>query len=238
MSQITCREVSLGYDGCTVSEHVSFSVERGDYLCIVGDNGSGKSTLMKALLRLKSPERGEILLGDGLCQTDIGYLPQQTEAQKDFPASVREVVFSGCAGRTKTGILFRKLHSENRRIAMASMERLGIAHLASMPYSQLSGGQQQRVLLARALCAAEKILLLDEPVSGLDPRATSALYETVEELNRNLGITVIMITHDLSAVMRYATKVLHMSEAPTFYASVSDYCKSADFPVGKERADG
>ena len=231
MSQIICRDVSLGYEGRRVSDHVSFTVERGDYVCIVGDNGSGKSTLMKALLRLKAPVGGEILLGDGISRRDIGYLPQQSEAQRDFPASVREVVMSGFVGQKR----FRLLHTKTERaLARENMKRLGVDMLAAKPYRTLSGGQQQRVLLARALCAAGKILVLDEPVSGLDPHATEELYETVAHLNRAHGVTIIMVTHDLSAVERYATSVLRMGATPTFYPSASAYLESEDLPSGKE----
>lgn len=234
MKQIICREVSLSYDGCVVSENVNFSVTRGDYLCIVGENGSGKSTLMKALLRLKTPEEGEILLGDGVSRMDIGYLPQQSEAQKDFPASVQEVVLSGCVGHK--GFRFRMSRTD-RAVARENMKLLGVDHLANQPYRALSGGQQQRVLLARALCAAGKILLLDEPVSGLDPQATEDLYQTIEHLNRAHAVTIIMVTHDLSAVVRYANRVLVMSKKPTFYTSVEEYRAHADFLVGKEEND-
>lgn len=227
MSQIICRDVSLGYDGVTVSENVNFSVDANDYLCIVGDNGSGKSTLMKALLKLRPHQGGEIILGDGIRQCDIGYLPQRSEAQRDFPASVREIVLSGCVGRSDFGLFAGR---QSRSAAHDAMKRLGICDIAGKHYSALSGGQQQRVLLARALCAAQKILLLDEPVAGLDPHATRELYETIHRLNRDLGVSVIMITHDLSSVMRYATKVLHMSEKPSFYTSVSEYRRSNDFP--------
>ena len=220
----------MGYDGATVASHVSFVVEKGDYLCIVGENGSGKSTLMKALLRLHPPIGGELVLGDGIRQSDIGYLPQQSEAQKDFPASVMEVVLSGCVGRSDFGLFAKRKH---RAIAHDNMARLGICSLASRSYGELSGGQQQRTLLARALCATEKILLLDEPVAGLDPHATEEFYDAIARLNRESGITILMITHDLGAVMRYANRVLHMSEAPTFYSSVEDYRASVDFPLGE-----
>ncbi len=218
----------MGYDGATVASHVSFTVEKGDYLCIVGENGSGKSTLMKTLLRLRQPLEGEIVLGDGIRQSDVGYLPQQSETQKDFPASVMEVVLSGCVGRSDFGFFAKR---KNRITAHDNMARLGICSLASRSYSELSGGQQQRTLLARALCATEKILLLDEPVAGLDPHATDELYETIARLNRESGVTILMITHDLGAVMRYANRVLHMSATPTFYSSVEEYRTSMAFPL-------
>ena len=247
MAQIECSGITLGYDGHAVSEGLSFTVESGDYLCIVGENGSGKSTLMKTLLHLMPPMKGEIVLGDGLRYGEIGYLPQQNDLKRDFPASVWEVVLSGCIGRGRTGLFLGK---EEKETARKNLERMGVEGLATRPYSTLSGGQQQRVLLARALCAAGKLLLLDEPVAGklllldepvagLDPNATEELYETVARLNREDGITIVMITHDLSAVVRYATKVLHMSATPTYYAEAETYFHSADFPrcrCGREDA--
>ncbi|MBQ8849638.1 MAG: ABC transporter ATP-binding protein [Clostridia bacterium] len=222
MKQIDCKNVTLGYEGRTVCEGISFSVESGDYLCIVGDNGSGKSTLMKALLRLKAPDKGEICLLGGVTQSDIGYLPQRNDAQRDFPATVAEVVRSGCVGRKK----FRLFIGRTEREAVSkNMRCMRISELAKRPFSELSGGQQQRVLLARALCAAEKILLLDEPVSGLDPTAAEEMYGAISHLNRDHGTTIIMITHDLSAVSRYATKVLSMSDTPDFYESADEYCR-------------
>lgn len=234
MSQLICRDVSLGYDGQTVCEQISFTVEAGDCLCIVGDNGSGKSTLMRTLLNLKTPSSGEILFGEGIHQKEIGYLPQQNEAQKDFPASVFEVVLSGCVTKEK----FRFFPSKgSRKSAGAALHQMGLFDLRKRPFRTLSGGQQQRVLLARALCATQKILVLDEPAVGLDPQATERMYDTIRHLNRAHGITVIMVTHDLSAVVRLATRVLHMSRRPTFYHSVEDYRASTDFPRRKEASD-
>jgi zinc transport system ATP-binding protein len=227
MSQILCNDLSLGYDGKLICEHLTFSVNAGDCLCIVGDNGSGKSTLMKTLLRLKAPMAGELRLGDDLRQSDIGYLPQQNEAQKDFPASVWEVVLSGCVSRGE----FRFFPSrKNKRQALAWMKCLGITELKHRPFRSLSGGQQQRCLLARALCSAEKILLLDEPTAGLDPQATEEMYRTIQHLNQFHRVTILMITHDISSVTELGTAVLHMSKHPVFYPSVEAYCQSCDFP--------
>ena len=232
MSQIICRDVSLGYEGRTVSRNISFSVNAGDYVCIVGDNGSGKSTLIRVLLGLKAPMLGEILLGDGLNRSDIGYLPQRTDAQKDFPASVEEVVLSGFSG--KRGI--RPFYSRaERRMAEGNMKQLGISELAHRPYSLLSGGQQQRTLLARALCATDKLLLLDEPVSGLDPHAAQEMYDMIYHLNRDHKITVIMVTHDLDAVLAYSTKIIHMSTEAHIFESAEEY-KSSEAFVKKEES--
>lgn len=211
MSQIICKELSLAYDGKTVIENISFTVEKGDYLCIVGANGSGKSTLVKSLLGLKSPVKGSIITGDGVTVGDIGYLPQQTAAQKDFPASVREIVLSGCLNKCRHGFYSK---SEKER-AKENMARLEISHLENECYRNLSGGQKQRVLLARALCSMGKILLLDEPVAGLDPVATREMYDIAENINSQ-GVTVIMVSHDLSAVSKYATHVLHLGQTSFF----------------------
>lgn len=233
MTQIECKELSLGYEGVTVCEGLSFTVDAGDYLCIVGNNGSGKSTLMKALLRLKAPDKGEIRLCEGTTQSDIGYLPQRNEAQSDFPATVLEVVRSGFTGKRRFGVFA----SEAEKKAIDRYLRcMKISDLARRPFSKLSGGQQQRALLARALCAAEKILLLDEPVSGLDPFAAKDMYAAIDHLNRGHGTTIIMITHDLSAVEKYATRVLYMSDTPKFYHDPKDFLSSR-IASGKEKGD-
>ena len=221
MALLTCEHLSLGYDGHEIVHDLNFEVGSGDYLCIVGENGSGKSTLMKTILGLQPPIGGEVRTGDGLRGNEIGYLPQQTVIQKDFPASVREIVLSGCQGRCG----FRPFYNaEDKRLANANMERMGIAHLAKRCYRELSGGQQQRVLLARALCATQKMLLLDEPVSGLDPRVTIEMYELISQLNRD-GVTIIMISHDIEAALRYASHILHIG-ANVFFGSKEDYLRS------------
>lgn len=220
MSQIICKDVALGYEGKTVCEGLNFSVSKGDYLCIVGDNGSGKTTLTKALLSLKSPLSGSISFGEGITKKDIGYLPQQTELQKDFPASVEEVVLSGCTSRLgKRFFMGRKERLE----AMQNMKMMNVYDLADRSFKTLSGGQMQRVLLARALCAANKILILDEPVSGLDPTATADMYETIHHLNKHTGITIIMVTHDIENALRDATAVLKVGKEPKLFSSPSEY---------------
>ncbi len=209
MALITCRDLSLGYDGQEIVHRLSFEVNSGDYLCIVGENGSGKSTLMKTVLGLQRPISGQVLTGDGLRVNEIGYLPQQTQVQKDFPASVWEVVLSGFEGSCGWRPYYTK--AEKQR-AQENIRAMGIEDLTRRCYRELSGGQQQRVLLARALCATTKLLFLDEPVSGLDPKVTAEMYALIESLNRDRGITVIMISHDVGAALRYATHVLHIGE--------------------------
>ncbi len=224
MAQLTCRELSVGYDGKAVVQHLNFEVFAGDYLCIVGENGSGKSTLMKTLLGLQVPISGRILTGDGLRKNEIGYLPQQTAAQKDFPASVREIVLSGCQGRCGSRPFYNK---EEKKLAADAMEKMQVAPLAKRCYRTLSGGQQQRVLLARALCATRKMLLLDEPVSGLDPKVTAELYALIQKLNYEDGITVVMISHDLNAALQYASHILHIGDR-VFFGTKAAYLN--EFP--------
>jgi zinc transport system ATP-binding protein len=220
MALIACKNVSLGYEGRIVTEQLYFEVNSGDYLCIVGENGSGKSTLVNALLNLKIPISGEIITSDGLKPTEIGYLPQQTVVQKDFPASVWEIVLSGCLNRCGLRPFYNKAE---KQLAMDNMEKLGIKQLSKSCYRELSGGQQQRVLLARALCATKKLLLLDEPVSGLDPNAAKELYDLIDRLNKEDKITVIMVSHDIEATLKYATHILHVSHVPLFFGRKEEY---------------
>ena len=228
MSQLICENLSLGYDGKTVVANLSFTVNAGDYLCIVGANGSGKSTLMKTILNLKSPLSGKISSDDGLTPNEIGYLPQQTIVQKDFPASVREVVLSGCLNRRGLRPFYNKAEKQT---AENNMEKLGIDSIAKSCYRELSGGQMQRVLLARALCATRKILLLDEPTAGLDPQATADMYELIAALNA-AGITIIMVSHDISASIKYASHILHVnpvgddSNGASFFGKKTEYVES------------
>lgn len=222
MAQLTCQNLCAGYDGRPVLQDLSFELLAGDYLCIVGENGSGKSTLMKTILGLQAPISGRILTGDGLRKNEIGYLPQQTVVQKDFPASVREIVLSGCQGRCGSRPFYNE---EEKNLAVDAMEKMQITRLARRCYRELSGGQQQRVLLARALCATQKMLLLDEPVSGLDPKVTAEMYTLIEKLNREDGITVIMISHDVAAAVRYASHILHIGDT-VFFGTKGDYLQS------------
>jgi len=222
-SQIVCSNVILGYEGNPVAENLNFTINSGNYLCILGENGSGKSTLIKALLGLKPQLSGEIKFCEGFSSKEIGYLPQQTPVQRDFPASVREIVQSGCLAKCGLRPFYNKQEKET---AQKNMERLGISNLSKRCYRELSGGQQQRVLLARALCATRKMLLLDEPVTGLDPKAQIDLYELIASLNKE-GITIIMVSHDINASVKYASHILHIgSKKQLFFGTINDYLNS------------
>lgn len=223
MALIKCENVFIGYEGQTVVRDLNFQINTGDYLCIVGENGSGKSTLVKSLLGLKGVESGRIVFGDGLKQNEIGYLPQQTDVQKDFPASVYEVVLSG---RLNSRGLKPFYTSSDRQQAYEKMEILGIRDLAKQCFRDLSGGQRQRVLLARALCATKKLLLLDEPVTGLDPLVTAEFYQLIRQINRDSGIAVVMVSHDIESAVEDASHILHLQEKVLFFGTAEDYRRS------------
>ena len=229
---IDCRDAALGYEGRPIWEHLTFQVRRGDYLCIVGDNGSGKSTLLKSMLGLLRPLSGEICLDESLRRGAIGYLPQQTRAQKDFPATVSEVVLSGFLSARGWKFFYTPAQKSQ---ALQHMGKLGILELKDKCYRELSGGQQQRVLLARALCAARSLLILDEPITGLDPAAAQDLYKTLSYLNRKEGMAVVMVTHDLRAALRSARTVLHIGHSSYFLGTVKDYLAS---PQGRRFREG
>lgn len=222
MAQIKCDDLILGYDGKAIRDNISFSVNKGDYLCIVGENGSGKSTLMKTILGLQAPLGGTIEYGDSLKEKRIGYLPQQTEIQKDFPASVFEIVLSGCLPKCGMKPFYSK---ELKQLARKQIDELGLTELRKRCYRELSGGQQQRVLLARALCATEEMILLDEPVAGLDPKVTAQMYQSIYDINKNKNISVIMISHDIAVAIKYATHILHIGEK-TFFGTRDEYLNS------------
>lgn len=223
MSYFSLNKIGFSYEGKVVLEDIHFSVEKGDYLCIVGENGAGKSTLLKGILGLKKPNEGEIILGDGLKRQDIGYLPQQTEAQKDFPASVYEVVESGCLNKLSLFPFYRK---EDKKRVEDAIRFLNIENLRKSCYRELSGGQQQRVLLARALCAGSKLLILDEPVAGLDPKAQTELYDLIDRLNQELKITIIMVSHDVKEIVQRAKHILHLAHKQLFFGEAEKYRES------------
>lgn len=224
MSQINVQNLTLAYENTAVVENLSFNVNKGDYICIVGENGSGKSTLVKGLLGLVKPIGGNIVFGDGVVRKSIGYLPQQTQVQSDFPASVLEVVMSGFVSKSFFSVFYDKLKKNK---AFEIMKGLNIEDIKHKCFRELSGGQMQRVLLARALCATDDVLILDEPVSGLDPKATEEMYSIVKELNNN-GLTVIMISHDIDMAVKCATKIIHLSHFSSFFGTVNEYLLSKE----------
>ena len=232
MALIKCENVSIGYEGQTVVKDLDFQIAPGDYLCIVGENGSGKSTLVRSLLGLKNLEKGQIIYGDGLKQTEIGYLPQQTDVQKDFPASVYEVVRSG---RLNSRGFHPFYTAADRKAAVEKMDLLGIRDLARQCFRDLSGGQKQRVLLARALCATKSLLLLDEPVTGLDPIVTGEFYQLIRRINRESGIAVVMVSHDIESAVKDASHILHLQETALFFGTTEEYKRS---PVGRRFLGG
>ncbi|WP_404987557.1 metal ABC transporter ATP-binding protein [Clostridium culturomicium] len=223
MNLISCKNLTMAYDNNIALENVTFDINEGDYISIVGENGSGKSTLLKGLLKLLEPKSGIIEFNNGLKSTEIGYLPQQTVVQRDFPASVFEIVLSGCLNKKGLSPFYSL---KDKRRAVNNIKKLGIEEIQQKCYRDLSGGQQQRVLLARALCATEKILLLDEPVTGLDPIVTMELYDMIKKLNKEDGVTIIMVSHDITSAVKSSDKILHMDKGIRFYGTVKDYIKS------------
>ena len=223
MALIITKGLTLAYDGKDVVSDMNITIDKGAYLCIVGENGSGKSTLTKALLGLISPKSGSVQYGDGIAKNQIGYMPQQTLTQRDFPASVEEIVLSGCDNKLGFLPFFTKKH---KTMAADNMKTLGIFDIRKKCYNELSGGQQQRVLLARALCATDKILVLDEPVAGLDPMITAEFYEILHKLNKDRGITIVMVSHDISSVRMYATDVLHIHDHGYIFDTIEGYTSS------------
>lgn len=228
MVYIDCKNVTLSYEGREVVSGLTFQIEKGDYLCIVGENGSGKSTLVKGILGFVKAHSGQIEYGEGVCRNEIGYLPQQSGRQRDFPASVREVVISGCLNHMGMRTFYS---AREKKKARYNMEKLGIYDLAARSYGELSGGQQQRVLLARALCAAESLLILDEPVSGLDPIVTADMYELIGRLNREDGMTIVMVSHDMREALSHADKILHLRHNDYFFGTMDEYRNSSYYDL-------
>lgn len=217
---IKCEKLSLGYDGKAIVDNLNFEIQNGDYLCVLGENGVGKSTLIKTLLKLIKPISGEVVYNENLLPTEIGYLSQQQQLLKDFPASVFEIVLSGCQSKVGIRPFYKR---EEKQTAKEKIEKLGLLDLMTRSFSELSGGQQQRVLLARALMAGQRLMILDEPVTGLDPEASRKMYEIINELNKS-NMTIVMISHDIEVALDYATKVLYIGQN-IFYGTTLEYKK-------------
>jgi zinc transport system ATP-binding protein len=240
MSLITCENLTLAYDTGIVASGVSFTLHAGDYLCIVGENGSGKSTLLKSMLGLHPVSGGRLTIDPETRKSGIGYLPQHTPAQRDFPASVREIVRSGCLRKSGLRPFWR---ASEKALADKAMARMGIDHLEKQCYRELSGGQQQRVLLARAFCATGQLILLDEPIAGLDPLAMKDMYEVIADMNKpkdcpvcdhtHNGVTVVMVSHDIHAAVKYASHILHLDKDTAFFGKTADYLAT---PLGRRFA--
>ncbi len=223
MALITSKNLSLAYEGVTVISNLTFMVEKKDYLCIIGDNGTGKTTLIRSILGLKHPGSGEVYFSNDLPRNAIGYLAQQTQVQKDFPASVWEVVLSGCLNQKGFSPFYK---NEDKQNAMRVLKMLEILELKHKCYRELSGGQQQRVLLARAILAGKDVLVLDEPTTGLDPKMTTEFFSLVQRLNQEEGIAVVMVTHDTHCAVKYAKHILHLKEDGYFFGKTDDYVSS------------
>lgn len=221
---LSCNDMTIGYEDQTVLSHLTFDVKEGDYISILGENGSGKSTLIKTILGLTPPISGRFQFKEGFSHKNIGYLPQQSSAQRDFPASVLEIVLSGFLGKKGWRPFYTKKEKE---MAVTYLREMNIEDLKYKTYRNLSGGQQQRVLLARALCAAEELLVLDEPVTGLDPTAQAELYQMIDHLNKHHRLTILMISHDIPGAVKYSNKIIHLEEDSYFFGNTIEY-KSSD----------
>ncbi len=227
MKQIECKDLAIGYDNSILADGINFSINKGDYICVIGENGAGKSTLMKVLLNLKKPISGEIVLEEGMNRKDFGYLTQQKEIQKDFPGSVKEIVISGCQSKCGMRPFYNK---SEKQLAVDAMEKMKILDLQNKCFRELSGGQQQRVLMARALCATSKVLFLDEPVTGLDPNAIVEFYNIINSLNKEDQVTIVMISHDVKTAIKYASHILYVGKE-MFFGTKKEYLKDKSHHV-------
>lgn len=219
---IDVQNLCASYEGRQVLEDVNFSVRQGQWLCIVGENGGGKSTLIRCLLGVVQPTAGNIVYGDGVAPSSIGYLPQQTDCRPDFPSTVREIVRGGLMSRKRAFVF---LSRREKQRADEAMETLGITDLAGRKFADLSGGQKQRVLLARTLCASNGLLILDEPATGLDAAAASELLRTVRHIH-SMGTTVILSANDAQTAIQYATHMLQLHGKVVFSGTSQQYLRS------------
>lgn len=223
MPQLSCKNITIAYEKEIVLSDVSFDIEAGDYVSIVGENGTGKSSILKGILGLVPLRSGEVTFEEGFRRNHIGYLSQQNPMQKEFPASVYEVVLSGCLNSRGRKPFYG---SREKAVVRENLDRLGMAEYARKSFADLSGGQKQRVLLARALCSADRLIFLDEPVTGLDPVAIKELYSLIERLNKELNITIVMVTHDIENAMIYSDKILHLTRDDYFFGTRQEYLES------------
>ncbi len=209
---LTCRNVTAGYEDCPLCREINFTLHEGEYLCVVGPSGSGKSALAAALMRVIPPIAGEIVYENRLTAADIGCMPQTLELRG--ASSVLDVAISGCLAGSRRLFVGRR----EKTLALEKLDRLGVADLAKRRFGELSGGQRQRVLLARALCGARRLLILDEPMHGLDAVAKDELFAEIISLNRDEGIAVFIIDRDA-----LDGTVLHLSDRQLFCGSVLEY---------------
>ena len=233
MKLLECKNLNIGYNHISVCKNISFTLKKGNYMC-VGDNGSGKSTLIKTLLGLEQPLSGSIVFDKKFNKNNIGYLPQQSELQKDFPAIVSEVVMTGFLNNMAFRPFYKKAEKEK---AADIMRTLGIEELQFSPYRELSGGQQQRVLLARALCATNQLLVLDEPTTGLDATSVEGFYKLLKQLNEE-GITVLMISHNIEKVLQFASHIVLLKNEMVFAGSKEEFLKTPYSSMYKDKKGG
>ncbi|MBQ4354189.1 MAG: ATP-binding cassette domain-containing protein [Clostridia bacterium] len=211
---LTCQNLTVGYEGVRLCTDISFTLHTGEYMSIIGPSGIGKSALAGTILGVQKPAEGEVIYENGMQRTDIGCLPQEQVIRSSV--TVREVVLEGCLHHTKKWFVGRA----EKEFAMHNLERVGLADFAKRRFGDLSGGQRQRVLLARALCSAKKLLILDEPMHGLDAYAKDEIFHEIVKINES-GIAVMLI--DANAV---DGTVLHLSDRQLFCGSVTDYIRS------------
>ncbi len=234
MKQIICRDVAIGYDNHVLINNINFEVNEGDYICIIGENGVGKSTLMKTLINLKKPISGQVIMSNNISRKHFGYLTQQKEIQKDFPGSVKEIVISGCQNKCGFRPFYNKVEKQS---AIDAIQKMGILNLKDKCFSELSGGQQQRVLMARALCAAEKILFLDEPATGLDQKSLTDFYDITSTINRENKMTVVMISHDVDTAIKYASHILYIGEK-VILQTTEEYLRDNNHHISDKKDGG
>lgn len=230
MPLIEFKDLCIGYEHKVIIKNINLEINDGEYVCVFGDNGVGKTTFLKTILGLIPPLSGSIIIEDTFNKKEVGYLPQRMQLKPEFPASCFEIVLSGCVNRLKIWPFYRKSH---RDLAIEKMKLLGVANLKDKPFRVLSGGQQQRILLARALCATDRLLILDEPFTGLDYHAAKSLYDLLEKINKQLNVTIIVVSHFMEDILAYSTKVVHLSKEEVFCGTPEQYVQKFDLNILK-----